>query len=974
MLSSEVEVYRNAFALMGNKKDPREKHEAFLIVSPQKKAKARLFCSCSKGSYATCSAANILQEHFDNSMYGAVLYNRFKSSKMYQFFSLFMKNDPLSLSSINVEKTDSPDLCLRFYAKNGRLLAEYKDTLQCSNRLLGRLGLSDSTLHKKRRIRIEKCRSFVRSPAEKEMNDFGVKTSLQQQEDSFWYNLAYHWFREHFSESDEIALTHLFRKDIAGVFTAIDHGESASIIVHTLPRSTSSLISSQRFKRLLQFEHNQTPHEIYFKIALNKDGETVQIECCLGPAGDAPPAELWTVDRNHVYSNALYIPEKNCFYAVSSHSNQILSRLNEIENELPQEQFSSLLHASPDLFSFPQEQEHSGQLSLFSTEVSENFERIIGVTMVRSISHIAVEPIENKGTSIVARLWYKNDDSLIDLFDISRCRKKKQRFAMSKNAVFDLQSDDFRAIKLWGIRFSDKGTIIMSKSTLLRLRNKNMVIRGDETCDLVQQCRAMIECRSRGAVRVGGNYKSKLRDYQKKGLEWLTFLFENSFGGLLCDDMGLGKSHQILALLCQVFNRKDVHKPVLIIAPTTVISHWESIIEKFSTGLSVLAYYGSSRSLESVVPGTCVLTSYGILRTDEMLQQCYWDMVIFDEAQHIKNRSTAGWKYAQNLNAEIKIGVTGTPVENSLQDLKSLFDIVLPGFLGNNEEFYQDFLLPIENQQDFKENERLKAIIAPFILRRAKEDVLLELPPCIEDKRCCIMDQDQKKKYNAILTRDTKKLKEDLYNEHIPLPYTNILAALVKLKQACSHPVLLESDVSKWNTVSCAKFDLCTELLSESLDANNKTVIFTQFLGMVEIFSQYCEAMGIGCITLTGSSRNRGELIKKFQTDPDCKVFICSLLAGGVGIDLTAASVVIHYDRWWNSAREQQATDRVHRMGQENSVLVYKLITTNTIEDRIDQIIARKKRLVDSVLDIDSPESVKMFTREEILEMLKVCG
>ena len=366
-----------------------------------------------------------------------------------------------------------------------------------------------------------------------------------------------------------------------------------------------------------------------------------------------------------------------------------------------------------------------------------------------------------------------------------------------------------------------------------------------------------------------------------------------------------------------------------------------------------------------------MLTSFGILRNDiEQLSKISFSLVVFDEIQNVKNSQTIAYKAAKKLRAFIKIGLTGTPVENNLTDIKSLFDLVVPGYLGSDDKFAKRYVSENIQGPDTGRREELRKLMYPFTLRRLKKTVLDELPEKIEDTRTCSLSEDQVKLYRDVIDSRAAGMKVILKGNKEQIPYLHIFAVLNLLKQICDHPVLLKDSVNDYEKYQSGKWELFKELIYESIDSGQKIVIFSQYLKMITIIERFLTQLDIGYVTLTGSSTNRGEIISCFNNDKDCRCYIGSIRAGGTGIDLVAASIVIHYDRWWNAAREDQATDRVHRIGQKRSVQVFKLVTEGTLEEKIAAIIEKKRRLLESVVQEDDPGLLKTFSRNELLSML----
>ncbi|MFO7604779.1 MAG: DEAD/DEAH box helicase, partial [Desulfurivibrionaceae bacterium] len=431
--------------------------------------------------------------------------------------------------------------------------------------------------------------------------------------------------------------------------------------------------------------------------------------------------------------------------------------------------------------------------------------------------------------------------------------------------------------------------------------------------------------------------------------------------------------HQALALL-QAILVKNKTARFLIVCPATVVPHWVEKIEKFFPELSHYVYHGSRRDLDKANGNNLYISTYGIIRRDaQTLAELGFGVIIFDEIQNLKNRKTDVYKAAAQLNGRIIIGMTGTPLENSVHDLKSIFDICLPGYLGSNRDFKTKYIDPLETDDRNDAKESLARLINPFMLRRSREQVLTELPEIIEDIRHCELSDDQITLYRELTSGRVRTIMEMLaadQNES-KLPYMELLAVINYLKQICDHPCLLK-DCTDPTRYKSGKWDLFVELLNECLESGIKVVIFSHYTRMLDLIENHLTASKISFCGLRGNMPMgvRHQMIKRFNTDESCRVFSASLLAGGVGVDLTAAQAVIHYDRWWNAAREDQATARVHRMGQKNVVQVFKLITIGTLEEKINQMIAKKKNLANHLVRQDDAAVIKRLNREELLELL----
>lgn len=467
--------------------------------------------------------------------------------------------------------------------------------------------------------------------------------------------------------------------------------------------------------------------------------------------------------------------------------------------------------------------------------------------------------------------------------------------------------------------------------------------------------------------------KSQLRPYQETGVKWLWFLYCHSLSGLLCDEMGLGKTHQAMALLAAAINCNSEGK-FLVVCPTSVLFHWQELLSRFLPKLRVSVFYGVQRSLTDFQKNfDLILTSYGTLRSEKNpLSEIRFEIVIFDEIQIAKNIHSQTHKALKLIEAVSRIGLTGTPIENRLLELKALFDVVLPSYMPGETLFKELFVHPIEKQHDDEKKRLLSRFIHPFVLRRKKSEVLLELPEKIEEIAYVGLSDEQKELYKKAYLSTKETLLQEIENPSKPVPYIHIFSLLTKLKQICDHPCLLLGNPLEYKQHHSGKWDLFVELLQEVREGGQKLVVFSQYLKMLDIIEKHLVEGKVGFATIRGSTRDRKGQVEKFRDDSSCEVFIGSLQAAGVGIDLVAASVVIHYDRWWNPAKENQATDRVHRIGQNRGVQVFKMVTKGTIEEHIHQLIEKKISLMENVVGYDDQDQIKSLTRHELAELIRL--
>ncbi len=469
--------------------------------------------------------------------------------------------------------------------------------------------------------------------------------------------------------------------------------------------------------------------------------------------------------------------------------------------------------------------------------------------------------------------------------------------------------------------------------------------------------------------------KSHLRPYQELGLRWLWFIYTESLSGLLCDEMGLGKTHQAMALLAAASNASSEKSiKYLVVCPTSVIYHWEDLLKQFLPHLRVYVFYGALRNLVAFEEGyDLLLTSYGTLRSEKKaLSKIHFEIAIFDELQIAKNAYSQIHKALASIDAHVRIGLTGTPIENQILELKALFDLIIPDYFPSEAAFKEIFVNPIEKYNDKEKKELLSRLIKPFMLRRKKRDVLKELPEKIEEISSCPMSDEQKALYAKIYQTHREAITQEIAGDAPTLSITHIFSLISKLKQLCDHPALLYKTPLDYKQHSSGKWDLFVELLEETRQSGQKCVVFSQYLEMLDIIELHLKENHIRFAGIRGSTQNRKAQLEMFKNDPQCEVFVASLQAAGVGIDLTSASVVIHYDRWWNPAKENQATDRVHRIGQNRGVQVFKLVTKGSIEEHIHTLIEKKIHLMESVVGFDEHDQLKSLNRKELVELLQL--
>jgi SNF2 family DNA or RNA helicase len=487
------------------------------------------------------------------------------------------------------------------------------------------------------------------------------------------------------------------------------------------------------------------------------------------------------------------------------------------------------------------------------------------------------------------------------------------------------------------------------------------------------------------ALPAPANFRGELRPYQQEGLGWLQFLRKFRLGGILADDMGLGKTVQTIAHIALEIENARLSKPVLIVAPVSALGNWQHEFARFAPGLSVRTWHGAQRrkSLTALNAAQVIITAYPLLLIDsEVLLAKDFGLVILDEAQMIKNPDAKVSQMARALRAECRLCLSGTPVENHLGELWSLFDFLQPGLLGNERHFQRHYRTPIERNGDRGRAEALSARLAPFLLRRTKDSVAKELPPKVEIVESITLDEKQRDFYDGVRLAMHQRIQEVIRQQGLARSQITILDALLKLRQVCCDPRLVKADDGESSAqrdtaadsgerardgVPSAKLEWLATVLPELVAEGRRILLFSQFTSMLRLIESLLTELAIPYCLLTGETTDRTAVVERFQSG-EVPLFLISLKAGGTALNLTAADTVIHYDPWWNPAVEAQATDRAHRIGQTKSVFVYKLIAEGTVEERMLQLQADKRALASRLYTGKSASPTAL--RAEDLEML----
>ncbi len=523
------------------------------------------------------------------------------------------------------------------------------------------------------------------------------------------------------------------------------------------------------------------------------------------------------------------------------------------------------------------------------------------------------------------------------LLDISQTRLKK-----ALDALVEL-TDPAHAVK------ADHMVIRRGRLTDLATLTPDWELVGDD--QLAGVARRLDQTDGFQALGEPKGFRAALRDYQQQGLGWLQFLRETGFGGILADDMGLGKTVQTLAHLLTEHQAGRLDRPALVVAPTSLMYNWRAEAKRFAPALKVLTLHGPERrgQFQWIPDSDLVLTTYPLLSRDiNWLEKHRWHIIILDEAQAIKNPRTRAARAVRRLDTRHRLCLTGTPMENHLGELWSQFDFLMPGLLGSEAVFKGQFRQPIESQGNEERRDVLTRRIRPFFLRRSKSEVAPELPPKTEMIRSVPLTRSQDRLYQAMREEMQERIRLALQSQGPDRGRIVILDALLRLRQICCDPRLIDEGQDAAARDS-AKLSLLMELLPEMVVEGRRILLFSQFVRMLNLIEVELVRRKIDFVKLTGQTRDRQKVIEAFQQGR-VPVFLISLRAGGVGLNLTEADTVIHYDPWWNPAVEDQATDRAHRIGQDRKVFVYRLLTEDTIEERVQRLQASKRELIDGLL------------------------
>ncbi|HEX7182093.1 MAG TPA: SNF2-related protein [Thermoanaerobaculia bacterium] len=935
-------------------------------------------CTCPVSRNKTCDHLRLLsqsvaevQTRYDGRTWEDV----FAVSVWHRLAKLLFDGNPQASAKVRVLRDGRGSI--RVTSTAGDELAEYFDGSAAQLRFLertGKVAAGDGVFN--RAGLLERLALFQATIEERAIQKAGLKTNRQTWEESFWHRLAYHCARELGEDGGRAGTFHPAIDEATGRFTlTFRKSDGKPVVRFTVPRSrvqAALTLLAEAYPGQEDLAIRPIPLKSIFHVSQETEIDRIEVRPviqAIQATGEGRFLKQAEIERFR-YGQLVWLKD--------------LKVLAELEREGRERKFRAPARLSLQRSQIPGFLEEHRQALGEGTLVLDEPLRHLKVFKTCDRIEITAADLEEA----LERSWYwlaveyGFGSERVSLARILEAKREGLPYLEISGGWIDLNAPAFRSLgELVNGEDARGSRLRFSASELLRFQAAAAAPvetpSGDASAGTPLD--RLLRLRPAEPFRAPRGLATTLRPYQEIGAEWLRFLWENRLAGLLCDDMGLGKTLQTMALMTGLAEEGAVSAPFLVCCPTSVVSHWRDQMGRHAPGLRPVLYHGPQRRLPfQPKAGDVVVTSYGVLRRDaEELSALPFALAVFDEVQQIKNRQTQAYQAASHLVADVKLGLTGTPIENSLADLKTLFDLILPGYLGADAAFEERFVRPAEGRRDREEagEDRLRELrraISPFVLRRLKSSVLDELPEKIEDLRACALSDDQVKLYrDAVGVKGAELARQIEEAAGEPIPYIHVFALLNLLKQICDHPALALGRLDQAGEYASGKWDLYREILQEALDSGQKVVVFTQFLGMIELMERHLREVGVGHATLTGASVHRGDIVDRFNRDPDCRVFLGSLKAGGTGIDLVAGSVVIHYDRWWNAAREDQATDRVYRLGQKRAVQVFKLVTEGTLEEKISAIIDRKRRMMEQVIEEDDPKLAKIFSREELLEMLR---
>ena len=864
------EFHRNAVALLPDEHD-RNPGVAYMVFNPQG-LKDQRFCTCSISRKRTCphllELSDLLRQL--NRTSGLLdQYERFEKSLWRQLATVLYEDGGGCPSPLLIGQGENGDAdFLRVRGREGKPVLVYLSGGEDRSRFLERCGPGGQESEVPGRDDVLKRLALLTlTDSERQLMDRGFLSRRQAVEQSFWYALAYHAFREVGSKGCTLMPA---IEEKSGLFSVTcSYREKDAIFRLFVPRRAVEKVirvMGEHLPNQNRLPIHPVPLRTLFKVDMNTemDLEIRPVIQMLQDHGEDRFFEREDLDR-FIYGRLVYLPE--------------MGLMAEMEREDKVRRFAAprkmvLRRSQVPTYLDSIGEDGGSEVHLLGPEVKR-------LKILRTPDRIEIIPDAMDREWCWLSVSYGFGNESISLAEILETRKRGQRYLALPGGWVDCEST---AIKKMAEPFhttqadmESENPLKFSKMELLRLgatAMDNVILRGEiRRKEILED---LLQLRPRRSELPLEGLVSTLRSYQRAGVHWLWFLYENGLGGLLCDDMGLGKTHQVMALMVAILEEEEPDARFLVVCPTTVLGHWERKLKEHAPVLGTASYHGVGRDFKAAMAsGRVILTSYGMLRNDiDLFREFEFTLAAFDEIQYIKNSETRGYRAALDIRAGMKLGMTGTPVENDLKELKNLMDLTVPGYLGSDGAFAARYVQPIQENRDPSRREELSRLISPFTLRRHKRNVLKELPEKIEDTRFCRLSEDQVALYREAIDMRGKGLLDKLNATEDPVPYIHIFALLNLLKQICNHPALVEGGEGReFREYRSGKWDLFQELLVESVESGQKVVVYSQYLGMIRLFEELVKEMGVGYVSLTGRTRKRGEVIDRFNDDPSCRYF-----------------------------------------------------------------------------------------------------